>query len=209
MEISFGSMNNKDKNFSKYQELRLDDLEFSNKTPEKKPVKTYTNNSYENTNIEDNKGVLLLNSVYFKTALDKNLPQSTKKRKKKEILYKYVNHSYFKDSLGSIPGKSEIILLDNKHKKKDRFSFNEPTFNKIKDNIPGVGTYNLEYDWNLKNNGINMEGSEEKRFAEDYSKNNYLPCVGHYDAYKGEKYEKEKNNLRYDSLYYRTRVFFR
>ena len=208
MEISFGSMNNKDKNFSKYQELRLDDLEFSNKTPEKKPAKTYTNNSYENTNIEDNKGVLLLNSVYFKTALDKNLTQSTKKRKKKEILYKYVNHSYFKDSLGSIPGKSEIILLDNKHKKKDRFSFNEPTFNKIKDNIPGVGTYNLEYDWNLKNNGINMEGSEEKRFAEDYSKNNYLPCVGHYDAYKGEKYEKEKNNLRYDSLYYRTRVFF-
>jgi hypothetical protein len=122
-------------------------------------VKTYTNNSYENTNIEDNKGVLLLNSVYFKTALYKNLTQSTKKRKKKEILYKYVNHSYFKDSLGSIPGKSEIILLDNKHKKKDRFSFNEPTFNKIKDNIPGVGTYNLEYDWNLKNNGINMEGS--------------------------------------------------
>ena len=53
-----------------------------------------------------------------------------------------------------------------------------------------------------------MDNPEENRFSEENYKNNYYPCVGHYDAYKGEKYEKEKNNLRYDSLYNRTRILF-
>ena len=143
----------------------------------------------------------------MKNAINTNLPKSTKRRNKKEILNKYINRSYFKDSLGSIPANSEKILLQENSNKKDRFS-NDPIFNRIKEDTPGVGTYNLNYDWNLKSNAVIMDNFEEKRFGEENYYNNYYPCVGHYDAYNGEKYEKEKNNLRYDSLYIRTRILF-
>ena len=164
MENNLVIKNSKLKKNIKYPEISLSDSDSDQLFSAKIRSKTYENNSFDKEDRDENKGILLINSMYLKNALNKNLPKSTKKHNKKEILYKYINHSYFKDSLGSIPGKSEIILLDNKHKKKDRFSFNEPTFNKIKDNIPGVGTYNLEYDWNLKNNGINMDMRIVKRF---------------------------------------------
>jgi len=199
--------NSKQKKFIKQREINLSDSESDQILSARIRSKTYENNSFDKEDKDENKGILLINSMYLKNALNKNLPKSTKKHNKKEILYKYINHSYFKDSLGSIPAKSEKILLDSNSNNKDRFS-NDPTLNKIKENTPGVGTYNLDYDWNLKSNAVIMDAFEEKRFVEENYYNNYYPCVGHYDAYKGEKYEKEKNNLRYDSLYNRTRILF-
>ena len=199
--------NSKQKKFIKQREINLSDSESDQILSARIRSKTYENNSFDKEDRDENKGILLINSMYLKNALNKNLPKSTKKHNKKEILYKYINHSYFKDSLGSIPAKSEKILLDSNSNNKDRFS-NDPTLNKIKENTPGVGTYNLDYDWNLKSNAVIMDTFEEKRFGEENCYNNYYPCVGHYDAYKGEKYEKEKNNLRYDSLYNRTRILF-
>ena len=199
----------KEKDFIKPQDLSLNDSESNEIISLKLRAKTYENNSPIKISKERNKGFLQINSPYIKQNINLNSPKSTKKHNKKEIIYKYKNHSYFKDTLGSIPTKSEKILLENQSDIKDRFKSNDPTINKIKDNTPGVGSYNLEYDWNLKNNGIYMDLPEEKRFKDDnLNINNYYPCVGHYDAYKGEKYEKEKNNLRYDSLYIRTRVLF-
>ena len=199
--------NSKQKKFIKQREINLSDSESDQILSARIRSKTYENNSFDKEDKDENKGILLINSMYLKNALNKNLPKSTKKHNKKEILYKYISHSYFKDSLGSIPAKSEKILLDSNSNNKDRFS-NDPTLNKIKENTPGVGTYNLDYDWNLKSNAVIMDTFEEKRFGEENYYNNYYPCVGHYDAYKGEKYEKEKNNLRYDSLYNRTRILF-
>ena len=199
--------NSKQKKFIKQREINLSDSESDQILSARIRSKTYENNSFDKEDKDENKGILLINSMYLKNALNKNLPKSTKKHNKKEILYKYINHSYFKDSLGSIPAKSEKILLDSNSNNKDRFS-NDPTLNKIKENTPGVGTYNLDYDWNLKSNAVIMDAFEEKRFVEENYYNNYYPCVGHYDAYKGEKIEKEKNNLRYDSLYNRTRILF-
>lgn len=196
------------KKIIKHPEISLNDSESNSKYSGKIRSKTYENNSFSNISKEDNKSIFLINSSYLKNALNKYSPKKTKKHNKKEILYKYINHSYFKDSLGSIPGKSEKLLLEVKLINKDRFSGNDPVLNKIKDNTPGVGTYNLEYDWNLKNNGVIMDTPEENRFPEDNYYSNYYPCVGHYDAYKGEEYEKYKNNLRYDSLYNRTRILF-
>ena len=207
MENNLVIKNSKRKKNNKYPEISLSDSDSDQLFSAKIRSKTYENNSFDNESKDENKGLLLINSNYLKNAINKNLPKSTKKHNKNEIFYKYINHSYFKDSLGSIPAKSEKILLESNSIKKDRFS-NDPTLNKIKENTPGVGTYNLDYDWNLKSNAVIMDNFEEKRFGEENNYNNYYPCVGHYDAYKGEKYEKEKNNLRYDSLYNRTRILF-
>ena len=201
-------INEKESKIIKPHELSINDSESSNIISLSLKPKTNRNNSSNKINLRNSNGILQINSPYSPARLNKHYPKSTKKHDKKEIIYKYINHSYFKDSLGSIPTKSEKILLENQSFNKDRFKSNDPTTNKIKENTPGVGSYNLEYDWNLKNNGIYMDLPEEKRFKEDSSMNNYYPCVGHYDAYKGEKYEKDKNNLRYDSLYNRSRILF-
>ena len=207
MEITFN--NSKEELIkNKPPKLILNYSNLNKKIPQKTRSKTYENNSSINTSKDSNKGILLINSSYFRKAKEKKIYENPKKRNKNEVVYKYKNHSYFKDSLGSIPAKSEKILLSDKIDNSDRFSGVDSSFNKIRDNIPGVGTYNLDIDWNLKNNGVLMENSEEKRFNDDSDYSNYYPCVGYYNAYNGENYEKAKNNLRYDSLYIRTRILF-
>ena len=208
MDINLKNQKIKVKRIIKHPEININDSNSSSKFSKNNRSKTYENNSLNNISKEDNKGILLINSAYLKKALNNNLPKSTKKHTKNEIFYKYRNHSYFKESLGSIPTNSEKFLLEENLYEKERFSGNDPLLNKIKDNTPGVGTYNLESNWNLKNNGVIMDTPDENRFSENNYYSNYYPCVGHYDAYKGEKYEKDKNNLRYDSLYNRTRILF-
>ena len=118
------NLNNKKRKFNKiinHPEINLSESESEPLISAKIRSKTYANNSFDKKENKENKGILLINSSYLKNALNKNLPKSTKRRNKKEILYKYINHSYFKDSLGSIPAKSEIILLDNNTNNKDRF----------------------------------------------------------------------------------------
>ena len=127
----------------------------------------------------------------------------SKNNKNKGTLYKYINPSYFKQSLGSIPRNSEKIIINEK-KINDRFSGSNSIFNQIEENTPGVGSYDIKYDWNLKNKSVNME-KEEKRFPDFY---NFMPGVGDYDIEKGKKLQQEKNNLRYNSLYSRTKILF-
>ena len=85
----------------------------------------------------------------------------------------------------------------------DRFSDSNSIFSQIKDNNPGVGSYNLNFDWKLKNNSVKMEHSLEKRFPDSY---NFLPSVGDYDVDKGKNIQKQRYNLRYNSLYNRPKV---
>ena len=139
---------------------------------------------------------IIMNSYSLNNIRNNNLNKNSKKIINKGILYKYINPSYFKNSLGSIPCKSEKILLNN-IKINDRF-YNSNTFNNnIKENTPGVGSYNLIYDWKLKNKSVKME-SEVKRFP---NFNNLLPGVGEYNLDKGPKIQKEKYNLRYSHLF--------
>ena len=131
-----------------------------------------------------------------------NLSKNTEKSKKKGSLHKYINSSYFKKSLGSIPCKTEKILLNGK-KNIDRFSGSNSLFNHLEENIPGVGSYDLNYDWNLKNKSVKIS-TEEKRFSDFY---NFLPGVGQYDLDNGQKEQQKKDNLRYNSLYSRTKTY--
>lgn len=125
-----------------------------------------------------------------------NYSKNVEKPKRKGVLHKYINSSYFKESLGSIPNKSEKILLDKK-KTLDRFSGSNSFFNQMNDNAPGVGSYDLNYDWNLKCKSVKML-SEGKRFEDFY---NFLPGVGQYDLDLGKRIQQKKDNLRYRSLY--------
>lgn len=131
-----------------------------------------------------------------------NLVKSTGKLKQNGKLYKIIDYSLNKKSLGSIPGKTEKILLKDRMVN-DRFSDSNSIFSQIKDNNPGVGSYNLNFDWKLKNNSVKMEHSLEKRFPDSY---NFLPSVGDYDVDKGKNIQKQRYNLRYNSLYNRPKV---
>ena len=114
---------------------------------------------------------------------NKNKPTKiSDKKKRKGILHKYIGSSYFKKSFGSIPNKSEKILIPN-IKIVDRFSGPNSLFNQENENTPGVGSYDLKYDWNLKNKSVKME-SEEKRFSDFY---NFLPGIGDYNPDNGQK----------------------
>lgn len=132
-----------------------------------------------------------------------NIKKNSENKKNKGTLHKYINSSYFKQSLGSIPRHSENIIINNK-KIADRFSGSNSLFYQIEENTPGVGSYDIKYDWNLKNKSVKME-TEEKRFPDSY---NFKPGVGEYDLENGKKVQQEKDNLRYNSLYLRTKTLF-
>ena len=132
----------------------------------------------------------------IKNKKNNNLSKREEKPKNKGCLYKHINPSYFKKSLGSIPYKTEKILLDGKNKR-DRFS------DQMEDNTPGVGSYDLNYDWNLKNKSVKMSSLKEKRFSDFY---NFLPGVGQYDLDNGKILQEKKDNLRYKSLYSKTKT---
>ena len=68
-----------------------------------------------------------------------------KNNKNKGTLYKYINHSYFKQSLGLIPRNSEKIIINEK-KIDDRILGSNSLFNQIEENTPGVGSYDIKYD---------------------------------------------------------------
>lgn len=142
-----------------------------------------------------------LNDLIKNNINNKKITKETEKKKRKGTLHKYINSSYFKKSFGSIPSKSEKILLPDQ-KVNDRFSGSNSVFSQINENTPGVGSYNINYDWNLKNKSVVME-TEEKRFPDSY---NFLPGVGDYNLDKGLKYQQKKDNLRYNSLYCRTKT---
>ena len=148
---------------------------------------------------------IAVNSISVKNFKPKSESKSKEKEKiKKVILYKSINSYHVKETLGSIPSKTEKFLLNN-NAIFDRFSGSNSVFNKIGENTPGVGSYELSYDWNLKNNCVRIGESELKRFQNSF---NSLPGVGDYNVDNGKIIQKERDNLRYDSLYKRTKTLF-
>jgi len=145
---------------------------------------------------------IILNSSPLKNYKSNKLSKSVDKNGRKGKLFKIINYSYYKNSLGSIPGKSEKILL-NDNIVHDRFYGGNSIFNQLYESTPGVGSYNLGCDWILKNKSIKMSGKEQNRFPDS---NNYLPSVGEYDIDKGNRIQKERDNLRYNSLYNRDKI---
>ena len=165
----------------------------------KEQIKTEPNiitNKNKSTSPIITESLIIINDIK-----NNNLPRSGKKPKNKGSLHKYINSSYFKESLGSIPSKIEKILLDGKNNR-DRFSGPLSLFNQIEENTPGVGSYDLNYDWNLKNKSVKMS-LKEKRFSDFY---NFLPGVGQYDLDNGKIIQENKDNLRYNSLYSKTKI---
>ena len=146
----------------------------------------------------------LLDSTPLKNYQSNKISKSVDKNKRKGKLFKIINYSYYKNSLGSIPGKTEKILLTDNiiH---DRFYGSNSIFNQLYESTPGVGSYNLGCDWILKNKSIKMNGKEQSRFPDS---NNYLPSVGDYDIDKGNNIQKQRDNLRYNSLYNRDKIIF-
>ena len=193
-----------DNNNINYQKISLNKNQINEKTQTKQNFNIETNNnstdkSYSSPISSDS---LTINSYYI-NEIKNHFFKKTEKQKIKGTLHKYINSSYFKKSLGTIPSNSEKILL-NENKIKDRFSGSNSLFLKIKEGTPGVGTYNLNYDWNIKNKSVKMK-SEEKRFSDFFK---ISPGVGQYNLDDGQKYQQEKDNLRYNNLYSKTKILF-
>ena len=96
---------------------------------------------------------LIFNSTPLKIYKNYKISKSVDKKRKKGKLFKIINYSYYKNTLGSIPGKAEKILI-NDNIIHDRFYGGNSIFNQIYESTPGVGSYNLGCDWILKNKFI-------------------------------------------------------
>ena len=189
-------------------EISYDLITSNEKLNPKIQIENRLNTEGNNSEIKEKKlsieDKIILNSTPLKYYKSNNLSKSVDKNKRRGKLFKIIDYSYYKNALGSIPGKTEKILLNDKiiH---DRFYGSNSIFNQLYESTPGVGSYNLGCDWILKNKSIKMNRKEQNRFPDS---NNYLPSVGEYDIDKGNKIQKERDNLRYNSLYNRSKIIF-
>ena len=187
-----------------YQKISLKKNQKNQNTQTKQKINIDANNnstdkSYSSRISSDS---FTINSYYIND-IRNHFFKKIDKSKIKGSLNKYINSSYFKKSLGTIPSNSEKILL-NDNKIKDRFSGSNSLFSKIQEGTPGVGSYNLNHDWNIKNKSVKIE-TEEKRFSDFFT---ICPGVGQYNLDDGQKYQQEKDNLRYNNLYSKTKILF-
>ena len=118
-------------------------------------------------------------------------------------LFNFINSSIYKQSLGSIPTKTENILLTSKIPT-NRFEGPNSIYSKIDQNNPGVGDYNVLSDTKAINTILDY--SDENRF--NNININVNPGVGEYDLERGEEIFKSRNNFRYSNLYNKTRKLF-
>ena len=189
-------------------EISYDLITSNEKLNPKIQIENRLNTEGNNSEIKEKKlsieDKIILNSTPLKYYKSNNLSKSVDKNKRRGKLFKIIDYSYYKNALGSIPGKTEKILL-NDNIIHDRFYGSNSIFNQLYESTPGVGSYNLGCDWILKNKSIKMNRKEQNRFPDS---NNYLPSVGEYDIDKGNKIQKERDNLRYNSLYNRSKIIF-
>lgn len=133
------------------------------------------------------------NSIFIK---DMNTISHFNNNNNRKKLFKSVYSGFTKTTFGSIPSKTEKFILNKK--------INYPRFNDIKSifysdklSNPGVGRYNLIKDfeitgWDTKFGGF---GTRFKSYF------NSLPGAGEYKPEESKIYEKNRNNIRYKSLY--------
>ena len=134
------------------------------------------------------------------TSYYQNNTSSDKMNKTK--LFKSIYSGFTKTNFGSIPYKTENFLVNK--------TLNNPRFNDVKSifysdqlRTPGVGKYNLTKDFELT--GWDMKfGGYGARFKTSM---NLLPGVGDYDPEENKNYEKNRNNIRYKSLYKQPNFF--
>ena len=125
-----------------YRKISLNKNQINQKTQTKQNCNIETNNnstdkSYSSPISSDS---FSINSYYINDI--RKIFFKKAEKPKKGILHKYINSSYFKKTLGSIPVKSEKILL-KENIVRDRFSGADSLFPKILEGTPGVGSYNL------------------------------------------------------------------
>ena len=121
---------------------------------------------------------------------------SSLNKNNKTKLFKSIYSGFTKTSFGSIPNKTENFLVNKK--------LDNPRFNDIKsifysDQLrnPGVGKYNLTKDFEIT--GWDMKfGGYGNRFKTSF---NQIPGVGDYNPEESKIIEKNRNNIRYKSLY--------
>ena len=124
-------------------------------------------------------------------------------QKKYGHLQSPISRSYTKDAFGSIPSKNEKILIYTNTKNKlnkifhDRFY--DPTINISITENPGVGEYNLSNNINTIHSSVKMDTEDSLSTYINYQN---TPPVGLYDITNGENNEKERNNMRYRSIFY-------
>ncbi len=150
----------------------------------------YISNTLYNNSKKKNKTLNNLNSI----TLYQNNSSSDKNDKKK--LFNSVYSSFNKTSFGSIPYKTENFLV-NKKLKNPRFSDVKSIFYFDQLRNPGVGKYNLSKDFEIT--GWDMKfGGYDTRFKTSF---NLMPGAGDYDPEENKVLEKNRNNIRYKSLY--------
>ena len=149
-----------------------------------------TANSYHNNSKKNSKSI---NNTINVSSYQNN---SSLNKINKKRLFKSVYSGFTKTSFGSIPYKTENFILNNKLK--------NPRFNDVKSYLysdklrnPGVGKYNLSKDFELTGWDTKFGGCDE-RFKTAF---NLMPGAGDYDPEENKNYEKNRNNIRYKSLY--------
>ena len=146
----------------------------------------YNNNSLQNTS----------NNLYSLPNTIKTNNSSLNEKNNKKKLFKSIYSGFTKTNFGSIPYKTENFLINNK--------INNPRFNDVKsifysDKIsnPGVGKYNIIKDFELTGWDTKF-GGFGTRFKTSF---NEMPGVGDYNPEENKNLEKNRNNIRYKSLY--------
>ena len=160
-------------------------------------ISKFSNNSTnQNNNIYQTKNSQKsLSSLNNTNSIFSNTNNSSQKKSKKKF-FKSVYTGYSKKTFGSIPYKTENFLITDKIDNK-RFNDVKSIFYFDSLGNPGVGKYNLSKDftipgWSLKFGGYNT------RFKTSF---NEIPGVGDYNIEENKILEKQRNNIRYKSLY--------
>ena len=181
-----------DKNKKQNQEATI----FDTLSVEKKCDKHHDLQKNNNLKTDENYNKINLKRIKF----GNNISIDAADYRPKGKIFNIMTSSYTKNTLGSIPRKTEKILLSDKKQPK-RFDLNNSIFKNLYENIPGVGKYNLSNELDSKIKSVHLN-SEEIRFQNLY---NNIPGVGDYNIEIGEKLQNSKNNLRYNNLYNKTR----
>lgn len=130
------------------------------------------------------------------TCQNTNSRYSSQEKPMKKKLFKSVYTGYTKNTFGTIPYYTENFLIQNKI---DNARFNDIKSHFYSDSLrnPGVGRYNLSRDMTIEGWSLKF-GGEGNRFKTSF---NNIPGVGDYNIEGDKVLEKERNNIRYQSLY--------
>ena len=164
----------------------------------------YNNNSLASYKNKSNKHSL---SLYNNTNSINSFPSSliidnsSKEKTNKKKLFTSIYSGYTKTNYGTIPYKTENFLV-NKKVKNPRFNDVKSIFYSDKITNPGVGKYNLTKNFELTGWDTKFGGFDDrfKKYVDQ------VPGVGDYNPEENKNFGKNRNNIRYKSLYKQTNL---